>query len=95
MGSAFLEVLYALDISVGGMAIEVPHGFSEDDLSENVDLIITMPGSRSFRVKGQIRHISVGEESGKFGVEFAGLAATQRLHLEWYVAKLTRLGRGI
>jgi c-di-GMP-binding flagellar brake protein YcgR len=94
MGTGFLEVLYAEDISLGGMAVVVPHGFSEEELSESVELIVTMPGSKPFKTRGTIRHISRGSNSGRFGVQFQELSETQQAHIGWYVEKLLMRGRG-
>ena len=94
MGAGFLEVLLAVDISLGGMAVVVPHGFSEEELSEVVELIVTLPGSKPFKTRGSIRHISRGTDSGRFGVQFEDLSESQRAHISWYVEKLLMQGRG-
>jgi len=95
MGGAFLEVLHAQDISVGGMAVLVPHGFSDDELSETVQLIISMPAARSFKATARIRHIERTGSGGKFGIEFAELDAAHRAHIARYVDWMVLRGRGV
>jgi c-di-GMP-binding flagellar brake protein YcgR len=93
MGGSFLEVVAALDISVGGVCIDVAHGFSQPEMSEQVQLILTLPGKKSFKAKGTIRHLTVAEGSGRFGVEFVELDPVHHKMIENYVEHLLHFGR--
>ena len=93
IGDAFLEMVTALDISVGGVGINVAHGFSQREMSEQVQLILTLPGSKPFMAKGIIRHLSVAGVSGRFGVEFTELDSAHRGVIENYVGRMLTLGR--
>jgi c-di-GMP-binding flagellar brake protein YcgR len=93
MGGAFLEVVTALDISVGGVCIDVAHGFSQPEMSEKVQLILTLPGKKSFKAQGTIRHLTVAGGSGCFGVEFTELDPVHRKMIETYVEQMLHHGR--
>jgi hypothetical protein len=43
MGSNFIDVLYAKDISEGGIGIIVEHDFKDYDIGGLIDIIITLP----------------------------------------------------
>ncbi len=93
MGGSFLEVVTALDISIGGVCIDVAHGFSQPEMSEQVQLILTLPGKKSFKAKGAIRHLTVADGSGRFGVEFIDLDPVHRKVIEDYVEQMLHFGR--
>ena len=93
MGGTFLEVVTALDISVGGVCIYVAHGFSQPEMSEQVQLIMTLPGKKPFLAKGAIRHLTAAGESGRFGVEFTELDQVHRTVIENYVEQMLTFGR--
>ena len=93
MGGAFLEVVMALDISVGGVCIHVAHGFTPPEMSEHVQLILTLPGKKPFMAKGAIRHLTVAGGSGRFGVEFTELEPVHRTVIENYVEQMLTFGR--
>ncbi len=94
MGSGFLDILTAEDICVGGMAVHVPHGFSPEELSESVKLIVKVPGAKCFMATGTIRHISGESHGGKFGIEFTNLEEAHRAIIERYVQHMLARGRG-
>jgi c-di-GMP-binding flagellar brake protein YcgR len=94
MGTSFLEVLTAEDICVGGVAVRVPYGFSPEELSEAVRLIVTVPGAKCFMATGTIRHISGDPHAGKFGIEFTNLDEAHRAIIERYVQLMLARGRG-
>jgi hypothetical protein len=89
MGADFLERMHAMDISVGGLAIRVPHGFAGYDVKDRVQLVVKLPGEKSFLAEGFIRHLS-GSKSPVFGVEFTALSAPARATIEAYIARRRR-----
>jgi len=84
MGSDFLEVLHAVDVSMGGLGVQVPHGFVGYDISDEVELVVKVPGHPAFVTHGFVRHKN-GATGSMFGVEFTGLPSTGRQRLEAYV----------
>ena len=87
MGRRSLDVLHVRDISATGLGVYVAHRFEGCDIDAEVDLVLTLPGSRPFLTRGVIRHNTRGEgdASGYFGVEFSLLQRGQRALIEAYV----------
>ncbi len=83
-GEDFIEILQAVDISVGGMGINVSHMFEGCRIDKMVSVIVTLPtaGGRGFQVDGMIRHV----EERRFGIQFVGLADVYRKQLKKYIA---------
>ncbi|HEX5057315.1 MAG TPA: PilZ domain-containing protein [Gammaproteobacteria bacterium] len=94
MGTDHIDVLPARDISISGIGVQVPHRFAGCDLGTEVELVITLPGMRSFRAYGIIRHWS-GSSSDHFGVEFTRIDARHvssiSSYIKEYLEKLTKL----
>ena len=93
MGSDFLEVLPAHDISAGGVGIRVDHAFSGYDLSSEIQLLIKLPGKRSFIAHGLVRHKATKEGWEIYGVEFTRLPPEAEAELAAYVERMLELGR--
>jgi c-di-GMP-binding flagellar brake protein YcgR len=91
MGATFLDVLLARDISQGGAAVMVSHGFTGCDLAATVQLIIKLPDRKAFMARGTVRHVST--QACLFGIEFTELSDTAKEQLTGYVKELTLLGR--
>jgi hypothetical protein len=84
-----LDIVHARDVSVTGLGVYVPHGFVGCDLESEVELVVTLPGERSFMARGVIRHVTTRDEPARyFGVEFRGLAERNRICLAGYVDAL-------
>ncbi len=83
-GENFIEVLRAVDISLGGIGIQVAHMFEGCQIDRSVSVIVTLPtsGGRGFQVDGRIRHV----RAHRFGVQFVGLADDDRRQLKAYIA---------
>ena len=83
-GEDFIEVLRAVDISMGGMGINVAHLFKGCRINRSVAVIVTLPtsGGRGFQVDGRIRHV----KDHRFGIQFVGLADADRKQLREYIA---------
>jgi hypothetical protein len=84
MGTDHLDVLPARDISTSGIGVQVPHRFAGCDLGTEVELVITLPGLRSFMAYGIIRHWS-GSSSDHFGVEFTRIDARHVSAISAYI----------
>jgi hypothetical protein len=95
MGSGFLEVLSARDISVGGVAIVVPHDFSGSSIDDPVDVIVKLGSEKPFTARGVIRHLSKNAGDHFFGVQFIGLSDENLARVQRYVDKRLAQGGGV
>lgn len=97
MGRGHLDVLHARNVSSTGIGVYVPHGFAGIDLAEEVELVVTLPGRRSFLARGVIKHVThEGANSRHFGLEFTHLATRDRASiLEWVGARLAASGSSV
>lgn len=91
MGSESLNILRARDISLSGLGVHVPHGFRNADLANELDLVITLPGGRSFLAKGIVRHRGNDTKPNFFGVEFTALKAVHREEIRNFIRRLSNL----
>jgi len=82
-GEDFIDVLAAVDISEGGMGLNVPHRFEGCNLDDLVSMIVQMPGPENnyFSAMGRIMHIS----NDAFGVAFVGLSEVARQQIRAYI----------
>lgn len=90
MGDMFLEVLFAENISISGVGIEVPHGFKECEMNSVVDLILTLPREQPFKAKGTIRHkknVAGNFHKGHFGVEFTVISPEGKEKIQQLIQK--------
>lgn len=94
MGAGSLNILRARDISLSGVGIRAPHGFSAADLETEVDLVITLPGIRSFQARGIIRHRNDDASGHFFGVELTDVKAANREAVRRFVEQLAELENG-
>ncbi len=86
MGRASLDVLSARNVSETGIGVYVPHGFAGCDLDKEVELVITLPGERSFLARGLIMHRTDGGKEGHhFGLIFTTIAREHRTKIRDYV----------
>ena len=86
MGRGSLDVLHARNVSATGLGIYVPHGFAGIDLSQEVELVVTLPGVRSFLARGVIRHVTDAHGDARhFGVELTSIADKDREAILGYV----------
>ena len=86
MGSNFIDVLYAKDISEGGIGIIVEHDFKDYDIGGLIDIIITLPKKKTFKVKGRIIHKNI-VNNHFFGVEFVDISEQNREMIREYLKK--------
>lgn len=86
MGRGSLDVLRARNVSATGLGVYVPHGFAGIDLSHEVELVVTLPGVRSFLARGIVRHVTDSDDDARhFGIELTSLADKDRESLLAYV----------
>lgn len=91
MGGTFLDVLYARDLSLGGVSVHVPHGFEGCNLNDEVELVVKLPKQRAFLARGAIKRFE--RERATFAVEFTRLGEKEKTLLEDYVVELMARGR--
>lgn len=92
MGAESLNILHARDISLSGLGVHLPHGFRDSDLDNELDLLITLPGSRSFLTRGVVRHRNNVAVPNFFGVEFRGLRSAHQQEIKRFLRRLEELG---
>jgi len=82
-GEDFIEVLSAVDISEGGMGLNVVHRFEGCNLDDLVSMIVQLPApvNSHFSAMGRIMHIS----NDAFGVAFVGLQEPARQKIRLYM----------
>ncbi|MBM9575942.1 PilZ domain-containing protein [Leptospira sp. 201903070] len=85
MGLNFLEILNAKDISIGGVAVEVPHLFEGCDLNSPIQMILTLPGRNPLKLSGKVKRKVAAPKASLFGVEFSSLDAKAKYWIESYI----------
>lgn len=92
MGANSLDILHARDLSPSGVGVYVPHGFDGCDIDEEVELVITLPRTRTFMAKGVIRHVTRRDEpEAYFGVQFTQISAQHRAQITAFMGELAEL----
>lgn len=87
MGAESLDVLDARDISRTGLGVYVSHGFAGCNISQAVELVITLPRAKPFLARGVIKHRTRRDEPEEyFGIEFTQLSDAGRDKIDRYVA---------
>ena len=86
MGGNSIDILHARDISATGLGVFVPHGFEGCIIHEEVELVITLPETRTFMARGIIRHVTQRDHPEQyFGVEFTSIEQRHRSQVIAYV----------
>jgi hypothetical protein len=93
MGSGFIDVFNARDLSNGGLSLIVPHRFEGCNLAGEVEVLLKLPGLKPFVVRGLVRHTQDDTDGTAFGIEFTRLDATAKSRINAYVDELAALGR--
>lgn len=83
LGKRLTEILWARDISVGGMAVVIHHDVDQKTLSNEIEILVGLPGVPAFKTRGQVRYFSA---STMFGVQFTALQPKDLALVEAYVA---------
>ena len=95
MGNGFLEVLSARDISVGGVAVFVPHDFGGCNIDDPIDVIVKLAAEKPFTARGIIRHTSTKAGDHFFGVQFTRVSDENLARIGRYVERRLAQGGGI
>ncbi len=77
------EILWARDISVGGIAVAIHHDVDAATLSNEVEIMVTLPDCAPFEARAAVRHISTS--SLMFGVQFTAIEPGHVALIERYV----------
>lgn len=85
LGRGSIDVLKARDVSLGGIGVHVPHRFEGTTIDDLVELIVALPGQRSFKTMGRIRHETSRGSSAFFGLQMQGLSEKQRGFIQAYL----------
>ena len=86
MGPGRLDVLRARNVSETGIGVHVPHGFEGCDPDEEVGLVLSFPGKRSFLARGTIKHRTDGGPEGHhFGLHFTKISRRHRAIIREFV----------
>jgi len=82
-GEDFIDIFYVIDLSTGGIALEVPHRFSGCKVDSIVECVIQLPDPvRQFvHAQGRIKHIS----GDRFGLAFFNLNESAESLIEEYI----------
>jgi len=94
LGTNFLEVVSAADISEAGIGIRLEHGVEGYDFDHLVEIVLTIPGQRPFVVRGRVRSKSMRGNHHVLGVQFTHLPVQDRRTISQYVDRLLLVGRG-
>ncbi len=94
MGLELLQVIRAEDISVSGISFQSEHAFSAAELTQEVELVITLPGRKCFLSKATVRNVTGAGRGARFGLQFVGLSESHGELISNYVARLAAEGRG-
>lgn len=88
LGRDSLDILSARDISQTGIGVFVPHRFEGCDIESEVELVVKLPGQRTFLARGLVKHQNEkAAASPFFGVQFTDVSAEGRKRLQTYIAK--------
>jgi hypothetical protein len=83
--------LSVIDVSVGGMGLQVDEFFQDRKSGDKLTLQITLPGAAPFQTVAEIRY-SARTAGGKCGVLLGSLTADQQSRLSRAVAELLERG---
>jgi len=83
VGKNFVDIINAKDISMGGVAVYMPHFIIGCKIGEVVDCVITLPGEKIVITQGRIKHM--GEDKDFFfGIEFVQMDHESKRNLSTF-----------
>lgn len=85
IGKDFIDVFQVVDISIGGVGVRVAHRFDGCELDEEVELVLSLPGTRPMQTRGTIRHVRDEPGGSLFGLQFSELSSLQRDAIQSFV----------
>jgi hypothetical protein len=84
VGENFIDTLKAKDIGLGGLGVHVPYQFAGCIIDREIELVITLPHTHGFKIRGMIRH--KGEKQGfYFGISFTHVEEENMEKLKGYI----------
>ncbi len=91
MGQGHLDVLNVRNVSETGIGVYVSHGFDRCDLAAEIELVISLPGERSFLARGIIKHQTDSEKEGRhFGLHFTEISKSHRARIRSFIRWFAR-----
>ncbi len=85
-GNDSLDLLEARNICETGIGVQVAHCFRGVNLDSEMELVITLPGIRSFRALGRVRHrTQESKNADHFGLEFTEISNRCRRLISSYI----------
>ena len=83
-GVDFIDVFKVVDISQGGLAVQVPHGFNGCNIDQLVSFVLDLPepDHKLIHGTGKIRRIS----GNIFGMSYVTLSSNVTGHIRNYIA---------
>jgi c-di-GMP-binding flagellar brake protein YcgR len=86
VGGGFIESVKARDISAGGVGLVVPHNLDGCNLESELELIISLPSERFFRVTGRVQFNDMkGSGGGYLGIQFVKISPADTARISKYV----------
>ncbi len=85
-GENFIDIIHAIDISEGGVGLNVAHQFEGCEIKQQVSIIIDLPLNNKkhcLQLYGRILHVS----GQRFGVAFTNISDENRKKIKRYIAK--------
>jgi hypothetical protein len=84
IGENFIDILKAKDIGQGGLSVYVPYQFAGCIIDKEIEVVVTLPDTRSFKTSGMIRH--KGQKQGfYFGIAFTHIEGEDLETLKSYI----------
>lgn len=84
IGENFIDILKAKDIGPGGLSVFVPYQFEGCIINREIDIVVTLPDTRSFKTRGMIRH-KEQRQGFYFGISFTHIEKDDLETLKGYV----------
>jgi len=84
IGENFIDILNAKDIGPGGLSVFVPYQFEGCIINREIDIVVTLPNTRSFKTRGMIRHKGQRQDF-YFGISFTHVEKDDLETLNSYV----------
>ncbi len=94
VGENFIDVLRAKDIGEGGLSVYVPYQFAGCIINREIEVVITLPGTRSFKAGGMIRHNGQKQDL-YFGISFTYIKPEDLEKLKGYIQTRIDLGHTV
>lgn len=88
VGKNYVDIVKAKDISLGGIAVYVPHFVIDCKIDEVVECKISLPKKREIKAKGKIKHFG-SKNDFYFGIEFIKMDDESKKNLRDFVKSVS------